>query len=135
MTEEMSKESLKLKNYIEMPRNGANNFYRHWFVKKFIYTDGVDEYLKRASCYWLLDKLATEGYNALKTQVPDSFYLKISVTESDGVGLNNCVIKIKDYLKNTIYEAKIRTDHPIGKFRFVIAFDGDVVTWCLHAEN
>lgn len=41
-------------------RNGANGFYEHWAVKRFIYSDGVRDLAIKASCYWLLDIVATE---------------------------------------------------------------------------
>lgn len=41
------------------PRNGANFFVRHWWNKKFQYSDGVQE-CAETGLHWVLDKLATE---------------------------------------------------------------------------
>jgi len=41
-------------------RNGANEFYRHFFVKSFHYSDGVKA-CAETGLYWLIDILATEA--------------------------------------------------------------------------
>ena len=41
-------------------RNGANQFYRHFFVASFHYSDGVKD-CAETGLYWLIDILATEA--------------------------------------------------------------------------
>lgn len=45
---------------IDEIRNGVNGFYRHWAVRRFIYSDGVHDLASTANCFWLLDIIATE---------------------------------------------------------------------------
>jgi hypothetical protein len=41
-------------------RNGANEFYRHFFVASFHYSDGIRA-CAETGLYWLIDILATEA--------------------------------------------------------------------------
>lgn len=55
----------QLQALLDEPRNGCNAYIRHPLVKKFIYTDGVQEMAKLCGAYWLLGIIATEAVPAL----------------------------------------------------------------------
>ena len=62
-------------------RNGVNTWFRHPFNHNFHYSDGVQE-LAEAGCYWLLDVLATEVDQVMRSAVVPAFgVLTVSVAD------------------------------------------------------
>lgn len=76
-------------------RNGANHFVRHWFVKSFQYSDGVED-CAEAGCFWLLDIAATEMAPAIRKarETLGSLTVKAANGKADLIltGSGDCVI-------------------------------------------
>lgn len=78
----MTATAAEIQEILDYPRNGANEFYRHWFMRRFIHSDGVNELAEKAGCFWLIDLIATECAPLfLKLEEPSAL---IKVTAKDG---------------------------------------------------
>jgi hypothetical protein len=96
-------------------RNGANYFVRHFFVRSFQFSDGV-EACAAAGCFWLLDILATEVPQVMKAKREEMLTIHVDVTE-DGkatiTGLGSGDIEV--------YRRPIdSTDMPPGRWTFIL---------------
>lgn len=117
----------KFKQAYNASRNGANHFVRHPLVRKFHYSDGVQE-CAEAGCYWLLDMLATE-ITAKNFKAKDSStmcIIKINVKNGDG----RIVGEFYDGDPKP-YKKKMSTDLPDGEWVFYLSDDGDGVIRCI----
>jgi hypothetical protein len=114
---------------------GTEEFYRaNMFVKKVIHTEGIKELADQAQCYWLLDILATEFYDALKSQKqePDKFYITIESKD------DQADITMKNYRDKVIYKRHIDyTDLPTGKLMIYAGWQGEegYLVLCLPTED
>lgn len=105
----------------------------HGMNKNSIYTDGIKHLLEEAECYWLYDIIQFEIYDLLRRKnVLDVFYFTISVKKDSDVA----ELFLRDYKKDVIWAKKIDyTDFPYGELEFVVGWDGERLTTCLHSEN
>jgi hypothetical protein len=62
-------------------RNGANCFYRHFFIKKFHYSDGVSD-CAEAGCACLIDIAATEIPAIMRSKNEPHCMFEVSVKDS-----------------------------------------------------
>lgn len=111
---------------------GTSAYHRvNFFIKKFIATDGIVDYLEKAQCFYLADKLALEAYPKIIQRPHDTYYMKIVVGPKGSMA-----ITIKDWQDELVYLGSYRrSTHPEGEFSSVIGWDGEYVVWCLHSEN
>ena len=110
---------------------GTAHLYRHFFMKRFVYTDGTKDYMEKAGAYWLMDILATEFMKPIMEKEPDVHYLKMIVNDK-----SQATITLDDYNGEKLYSKDIGfTDHVEGEINFILGWDGERVTWCLTSEN
>lgn len=116
---------LKFSQVYNESRNGANYFVRHPLVRRFQFSDGVQD-LCALGCYWLLDILATE----LKIPEGEMCLVKVAVS--------NQKAKIEGRLSDdgaADYNKKIDyTDMPTGEWVFYITNEGERVAMILPSE-
>ncbi len=105
-----------LKAYNES-RNGTDNFYRHPMVRNFAYSDGVRE-CAEASCYWMLDILATELPAQFRkfADVANTCEIVVTVANSKAVIAAMFEDGVVGWSKKISY-----TDMPEGVWKFFIA--------------
>jgi hypothetical protein len=61
----------------------TDQYYNHW-LKRFVYTDGVQYLAEAASAYWLIDAIASHQPEAVKDPMLKDFQIwKLKVTETD----------------------------------------------------
>lgn len=101
-------------------RNGANGFYQHPLVRSFRYTDGVQEFVEAAACYWLLDIVATECAKPLRaTGAPMGI---IEVAAAGGKAALSMTVSDD---APPIWTRQIDwTDMPEGQWKFFLADEG-----------
>lgn len=108
-----------LKAYSE-PRNGCNGFIRHGLVRRFAFSDGVQD-CAEAGAYWILDIAATE--------LP-------AVIRSSGESLATFTVKVKGGKAEMTLEGSgdvplpwkrniDYTDMPEGEWVFLIADEAE----------
>ncbi len=104
-------------------RNGTDNFYRHWAVHSFAYSEGVRECANEGIA-WLVDIAATELPSVIRkvrenlatlTVVAKDGWARLSLTGSGDVP----VPQSKPWVKRIDY-----TDLPAGEYNFLIADEG-----------
>lgn len=62
---------------------GTTQYYKHW-LKKFVYTDGVQYLAEEAGAYWLIDAIASHQPEAVKDSMLKDFQIwKLIVTQTD----------------------------------------------------
>lgn len=121
----------KFKAIYNESRNGCNGFYRHWFVKAFQYSDGVQE-LAECGCYWLLDILATEAPAAMRNAGEVHGIVQV-VVSSDRKGVISLSV---DDDRPPIWTKSVGwTDMPEGIWQFEIADEGDRFALILISEH
>lgn len=104
---------LFLKAYNES-RNGCNGFIRHWLVRKFWFSDGVND-VASFGCYWLIDIAATETPNVLRNT---NEYMGIFKVVVKNYKAKLSLIGSGD---NVLWKKKIDfTDLPPGEYNFCI---------------
>ena len=112
---------------------GTDAYHRtNMFVRKVIHTDGIAALAEEAQCYWLLDILATEFYDALKPLEPDSYYINIDCKDT------KVDITMLDYRSNVIYKRHVGyTDLPSGKLTLKAGWQGKegYLVLCLPSED
>lgn len=110
----------KFKMAFSQSRNGAAHFIRHPLVRKFAYSDGVQE-CAEAGCYWLLDIAATE--------IPAVMLDKDESLVTLRVAVEGTVAMLTLYGSGDVFlgwKKKIHTtDMPEGVWEFLIADEGD----------
>ena len=111
-------------------RNGANEFYKHSLVRKFIYSDGVHD-CAIAGCYWLLDILATE--------LPKQFAINKDISHACliTVIVRNSKASINaEFVDGAIAWSKAIdfTDLPAGDWKFYIAYEDGLYRMILLSE-
>lgn len=121
-------EALRSKHF-----NGTSAYHQaNLFVKAFIITDGILDYLQTAECFYMADKLATEMYDVLKTKVPDKYYLTCDILEPNG----EMSLSLRDYNDRVIWSGGYeRSTHPFGQMKTYIGWDGTHCIWCLPSED
>lgn len=119
----------QFKSVYAVMRNGANGFFRHPLVRKFQYSDGVQE-LAETGCYWLLDVIATEFCKPLTSSGEYMGIIKVSVTDS------NCAIEMTvDDDKPAVYAKMVGwTDMPEGEWNLYLADEGERYALILPTE-
>lgn len=110
----------KFKAAFGQSRNGADHFIRHPLVRKFAYSDGVQE-CAEAGCYWLLDIAATEVPEVMKVEREN--LATFTVTAADGkakLTLGGGGDRVLDWSKDID-----ATDMPDGEWSFLIADESE----------
>lgn len=106
----------KFKSAFTQSRNGANHFVRHPLVRKFAYSDGVQE-CAEAGCYWLLDIAATEVPPVMRTKGETLVTLRVAVEDSTAMlSLYGSGDLFLDWTKKIDM-----TDMPGGIWEFLVA--------------
>jgi hypothetical protein len=112
---------------------GTDHYYKtNMFVKNVVHTDGIAALAEEAQCYWLLDVLATEFYDALKAEKPDSYYINLDCKQ------NKVLITMVDFRDRLIYSKQINyTDLPSGKLTIKAGWEGKggMMILCLPSED
>lgn len=108
-------------------RNGANHFVRHWFIRKFQYSDGV-EALADLGIYWFLDIAATELPQLIP--VGDMGIVHIRVTD----GVANLTLELHDGEPPVWSRLGVSTDCPEGDWMFWITNEGERFAMILPSE-
>lgn len=61
----------------------TTQYYKHW-LKRFVYTDGVQYLAEAAKAYWLIDAIASHQPEAVKDSMLKDFQIwKLKVAETD----------------------------------------------------
>lgn len=95
---------------------GTEQWYRHGFTRKFLYTDGVKYFADKAQAYWFLDIASTTLY-ALHSK---SYFLKVELIVKD----SKAQIIVTDGDLKQIYTQSINfTDCPEGTWEFFMIDD------------
>ncbi len=131
-----------LRDLLDEPRNGANQFLRHPLVHSFIYTDGVREIATLAGAYWLLDIVATEVAPLVLKQINDGELAQATVFMTVDDARTAC-IRVESHGDVMLWSRTLDfTTFPPGEWTlFVIGaaeYVGDKVTSvtaCLLSEN
>lgn len=118
-----------LKAYNES-RNGCNYFVQHSLVRKFQYSDGVQE-CAEAGCYWLVDIAATELPKAMRSSQVEHAMLEVSVKGG------KAIMKLTHQDKSPpVWSKDIDwTDMPEGEYVFEIVDEGNRVAMILLSEH
>lgn len=99
------------------PRNGANEFYKHQFDPRFVYSDGVRD-CAEAGLYWLLDILATEGVKQTRKARVALATVTLTVKGSKATLTLSGSGDVVFWTRKTQY-----TDAPVGVWSFLMADD------------
>lgn len=121
----------KFKAAYSESRNGANKMFRHPLVRKFIYSDGVQE-CADAGLYWMLDILATEGVQHMKKHADDGLMVVYFSAYADRSALIKGTLSDDD---PTPWMRKVAfTDCSPGQWTFYMAYDGEHYSLILPSE-
>lgn len=109
-------------------RNGCNYFVSHPLVRKFQYTDGVQEFAE-GGCYWLLDILATELPAVMRSKGEHMVVLTLAVKDSKGQ------LTATGSEDRNIWSKRLDfTDMPAGAWDFYISDEGERFAMILPTE-
>lgn len=100
---------------------GTENYYFSPFNKNVNYTDGVKWFLESAECYWLLDIIVTEVYQAAKawTAKEGDTFFKIETHSFDSKATIKVTSTDQYGSEHTIFSKEITfTDLPEGNWVF-----------------
>lgn len=112
-------DQVAFKNALAESRNGANYFVRHWAVRNFQFSDGVEE-LAKAGCMWLVDMIATEAPKRLRDAYEGQGGQGIINVRVVG-SVADITLSVDDDGPN-IWSRHIEyTDMPEGEYAFVLA--------------
>ena len=117
----------KFTNIYNESRNGANRFYSHWFVRKFQYSDGVQD-LADCGLFWFLDIVATEV--AQLAPLGDLGEVHIKVTD----GIANLWLSLDDDAPHAWQRPGVSTDCPEGNWMFFLVNEGSRYAFILPSE-
>lgn len=107
-------------------RNGCNHFVSHPLVRKFVYTDGVQE-CAEAGCYWLLDIAATELPAVMRKKKVVNVVLTARVRNGKG--------RLTADYQNEVWSKRLDfTDLPEGEWEFLVYDEGERFTMILPSE-
>ena len=121
----------KFKAAYSESRNGANKMFRHPLVRKFIYSDGVQE-CANAGLYWMLDILATEGVQHMKKHPDDGLMVVYFSAYADRSATITGTLTDDD---PTPWMRRIAlTDCEPGQWTFYMAYDGEHYSLILPSE-
>lgn len=102
------------------PRNGADHFIRHWAVRTFAYSNGVEE-CADAGCHGLIDIAATEVPAVMRKKGESLATLRVTVKDGQCVmGLTGSGDRDLGWSRRIEW-----TDLPTGAWDFLIADEGD----------
>ncbi len=103
-------------------RNGCNDYIRHPFARRLIYTDGVQEVCEAAGSYWLLDVIGTEATPKLLAQFDTGAALGVIVMQVTGSKAVLTMTTADD--APPIWTRRIQhTNFPQGEWTFFLACD------------
>lgn len=117
-----------LKAYNES-RNGANQFYRHSLVRRFVYSDGVRDCAQAAGMHWLLDILATEGIDKMRKALVGLASVTLTVKKESAKLVLSGSGDVVFWTKRIAY-----SDAPEGTWSFLIADEGERFSMILVSE-
>jgi hypothetical protein len=110
-------------------RNGANYFVRHWAVRSFQFSDGVEQ-CAGAGCMWLLDILATEFAKPLRATGEYMGIVDVRVeNKTASITMTTTDDEPPVYTRNVGY-----TDMPDGTWKFFLADEGERFALILPTE-
>lgn len=95
--------------------SGSVNYYRHPFVKDFLWSDGVDYMASKAGAYWLIDEIA---FSQVKPKVSaEEFQLwRLQVYKS------TAILFCEDGNGNKIFSRRIHsTNFPLDEIKLFYA--------------
>lgn len=116
--------SKDLENYMSN-FTGTSQWYRHPFVRNFIYTDGVRYFCEKAEAHWFLDGVAFEiGF----IKFPSNFGLvRLTVNED-----HSATVSYLSGDNEILKEQKIRnTDCPVGVWEFIYSVEEGIMCYIL----
>ena len=120
----------KFKAAYNESRNGANYFVRHPLVRKFQFSDGVEE-LANAGCWWLLDIIATECLKPLRESEAGVGYIAVHAKDSKA----RLSLEIPGP-RPILWEREISlTDLPDGDYEFELVDEGARFAMILITEH
>ncbi len=112
---------------------GTEKWYRHWFNRKMIYTDGVKFFAENGGdhgAYWFIDKVACEIASLLKSK-KERFGCITLISNTE----NSAVILVTDGNDNELAKYRINyTDMQPGDWMFYLVDDGTHLTLLLPSE-
>lgn len=106
-------------------RNGANQFFRHSLVRRFAYSDGVQQ-CAVAGMYWAIDIFATELPAILKAHDEHMGCVTIKVKHTKATMVMTGSGDVQRWMRKIDY-----TDMPDGEWLFFVTNDGDGVFRCI----
>lgn len=107
---------------------GTEQWHRHQLNRKFLHTDGVDYFAKKAGAFWFVDIAALEIYK-LHAKKKEGF-LSVTMTVID----DSAVIKVTDGDDNSLLTKINYTDCPEGEWKFFQIWDGENSVMLLLSE-
>lgn len=114
----------------DLQQHYGSDTLKYGFIRNCCYSEGMSDYYKQAECYWLHDIFQTEFHNAVKKQVPDTYYVRLTVKDS------KAKVVMQDYRDIVIHVREINwTTHPEGVMNFHFGWDGVRSIICLPQEN
>lgn len=99
-------------------RNGANEFYRHFFVASFHYSDGIRA-CAETGLYWLIDILATEAPAQMRKADQVLATVTLTVLNSKAKLMLSGSGDVVFWKKNIDF-----TDMPDGTWNFLLSDEG-----------
>lgn len=110
-------------------RNGANYFVRHWYVRSFQFSDGVEQ-CAAAGCFWLIDIIATECLNPLADSGDNLGILEVKVSRHTA----DLSLTIGDDEPPIWSRHMDFADMPDGEWKFYLANEGERFALILPSE-
>ena len=120
--------SEEFKRIYNESRNGANHFVRHWAVRKFQYSDGVED-CEGCGLAWFVDICATELPQLIPYGDMGIVYLRALN------GIAHLSMEIEDDVPPVWKRLNVRTDCPDGDWMFYIVNEGERFAMILPEEN
>ena len=95
---------------------GSECLYRHSFVKRIRYTDGVNFVAERGGAYWLIDEIALVQFSDRRL-LDEVFQNWLLLVHED----RTAVLRCDDGNGKRLYEKAIEyTDFPLSQIRFYV---------------
>lgn len=127
---EINMDNNAFKKAYEESRNGCNGFYHHGMVRRFQYSDGVQQ-CAEAGCYWLLDIAATELPKVMRDRGEPRCMFEVFVHESKAV----LSLTARDNAPALWKRLIDLTDMPDGEYVFELVDEGERVAMILLTEH
>jgi hypothetical protein len=108
----------------------TENYYQHFLLRNFVYTDGVKAMAEAGSAYWLIDAIASHQKKAQKIGYFQLWELKKQV---DGTWLLTC--REDSGMKPVVSQKIEYSDFPMNEIKLYVEGDGSRYVLLLPSEH